>query len=109
MGLASTSIQFTSIEVDNKATHQTTHPTGKVVKWNKTSNTSIEDFKYFNWRGQILAKLSLNSSLTPAQPQLNSISTQIKAEVSLILRQIQPPTQPASQPPTQSSSERRQC
>ena len=49
----------------------------KEVKWNKTSNTSIEDFKYFNWRVQILAKLSLNSISTPAQPQLNSISTQL--------------------------------
>ena len=29
---------------DNTATH----PAGKVVKWNKTSNTSIEEFKYFN-------------------------------------------------------------
>ena len=47
----------------------------KEVKWNKTSNTSIEDFKYFNWRVQILAKLSLNSISTPAHPQLNSIST----------------------------------
>ena len=31
---------------DNTATHPTNHPTGKVVKWNKTSSTSIEDFKY---------------------------------------------------------------
>ena len=42
----------------------------------KTSNTSIEDFKNLNWRVQVLAKLSLNSISTPAQPQLNSISTQ---------------------------------
>ena len=56
---------------DNTATH----PTGKVVKWNNTSNTSIEDFKYFNWWVQILA--SLNSISTSVQPQLNSISAQL--------------------------------
>ena len=48
--------------------HPPTHITGKVVKWNKTS---IGDFNYFNWRVRILAKLSLNSISTPAQPQLN--------------------------------------
>ena len=31
---------------DNIATHPTTHPIGKVVKWSETSNTSIEKFKY---------------------------------------------------------------
>ena len=36
-----------------------------------------QDFKYFKCRVQILAKLSLNSISTPAQPQLNSISTQL--------------------------------
>ena len=62
---------------DNTATQPHTNPTRKVVKWNKTSNTSIEDFIYFNWRVQILGKLSLNSNSTPAQPQLNSILTQL--------------------------------
>ena len=52
------------------------HPPGQVVKWNKTSNTSFEDFKYFNWGVQIL---SLNSNSTPAQSQLNSIWTQLNS------------------------------
>ena len=30
---------------DNKATHTPNHPTGKVIKWSKTSNSSIEDVK----------------------------------------------------------------
>ena len=34
----------------------------------------------------------MNITFLPAQPQLNSTSTQIKDEVSFILRQIQPPT-----------------
>ena len=47
--------------------------TEKIVKWNKTLNTSIEDFKYFIWGLQILlAKLSLNSIST----HLNLNSTQ---------------------------------
>ena len=28
----------------NTATHPPSHPTGKVVKWNKTTDISIEDF-----------------------------------------------------------------
>ena len=40
-------------------------------------NFSIKDVKYFNRRLQIIAKLSLNSISTPAQPQINSISTQL--------------------------------
>ena len=35
-----------------------------------------QDFKFFNKTVQILAKLSLKSISTPAQPQLNSISSQ---------------------------------
>ena len=72
LSLNSTQLQLQLWGWDSLIPSYPSHPpTGKVVKWNKTSNTSIEDFKYFNWRVQILSKLSLNSNSTPAQPQLN--------------------------------------
>ena len=57
---------------DNTATHPQTQP--RTYPTNQESSKMEQDFKYFNWR-EILAKLSLNLILTPAQPQLNSIST----------------------------------
>ena len=60
---------------DNTATHRESSKMEqdfKYFNWRlqilqfKTSNTSIKDFKYFNWRFQILAQLSLNSISTPA-------------------------------------------
>ena len=56
---------------DNTATH----PTGKVVKWNKTSNTSIEEFKYLP--SSVSTQYQLQLSLNSTQSQLNSISTQL--------------------------------
>ena len=53
------------------ATHP---PTGKVVKWNKTSKTSIEDFKYFNWRLLILQLKSSNTCQAQSQRKFNSSS-----------------------------------
>ena len=51
---SSASTQFNSTQTkaklvlcsDNTATHPTTHPIGKVLKWNETSNTSIEKLKF---------------------------------------------------------------
>ena len=51
---SSASTQFNSTQTkaelvlysDNTATQPTTHPIRKVVKWNETSNTSIEKLKY---------------------------------------------------------------
>ena len=48
-------------------------PTRKVVKWNKTSYTSIEDFKYLPSSVSIQFKLQL--SLKSTQSQFNSTST----------------------------------
>ena len=49
---------LTSIEADLvlDSGNPATHPTGKVVTWNKTSNISIKDFKYFklNWRLKVI-------------------------------------------------------
>ena len=48
-----------------------------------------------SWMYYTIAILQNLHQYCQSQPQLNSISTQIKAEVSFILRQIQPPTNPS--------------
>ena len=48
---ASTQLNFNfnfEAEIALFSDNTATHPTGKVVKWNKTLNTSIEDFNYLN-------------------------------------------------------------
>ena len=50
-------------------------PTRKEVKSNKTSNTSIEDFKYFP--SSVSTQFKLQLSLISTQSQFNSTSTQI--------------------------------
>ena len=55
---------------DNTATH----PTGKLVKWNKTSNTSLEEFKYLS--SSVSTQFQLQLSLNSTQSQFNSTSAQ---------------------------------
>ena len=54
---------------DNTATNPPNHPTGKVVKLNKTSNTSIEEFKYLP--SSVSTQFQLHLSLNSTQSQLN--------------------------------------
>ena len=84
---SSDSTQLNSISIQTKAEfnlissfRQATHPSARPPTHppNRESNKMEQDFKYFNWRVQILAKLTLNSFSTPAQPQLNLILTQLK-------------------------------
>ena len=53
LSLNSTQLNFNSkaeiaLFSDNTASHPPNHPTGKVVKLSKSSNSLIEDVKYFN-------------------------------------------------------------
>ena len=90
MVLAFTLIQFNSIAVEwhpfhdiqsaiHKSTHQPTHPTRKVVKWNKTSNTCQAQSQLNINSSSVSTQLNLNSTqlhLNSTQSQLNSTSTQ---------------------------------
>ena len=66
-------------------------------RWSRVLGSELETLALLVWC------LNLLPGTTPTQ--LNSASTQSKAEVSFFLRQIQRPTRPPSQPPVQNSSE----
>ena len=69
----------------NATIHLATHPTTeKVVKWNKTSSTLIEDFKYLNLRLQIFQLKTSNTSKS-TQTKLVIMTTVKTTFVSVII------------------------